>query len=300
MTFVVFNGASGGLGRHLGTALTERNLQNAPLGSRLGDVDSLLSELEQLVVEPGTALALIQSAALVSVGAAADDPDRAYDVNVTRTVDTVAAFAGWAADRGHAPGVVFVSSGHVYAPPDPGNRVAEDAPVRPMSVYAKTKLAAEERLRDLAEQLDHRLIVARVFGMIGPDQRPGYLLPGLVRRAREGDLVEIPGLDNVRDYLDTRDVAGHLASLVVEGDGGTVNVCSGEPTRVGDLLDQVLQVEHGADPQALEAARRRVTSAPGRDSDVAWLVGDPTRLARYATGPVRSISIGETIAEAMA
>jgi GDP-4-dehydro-6-deoxy-D-mannose reductase len=300
--FVVFNGAGGGLGRHLGPALALHDLPNAALDARLGDAGGLNEELGRLTVEEGTSMALIQCAALTSVEGVTRDPDAAYDVNVTRTAATAAAFIEWAGDHGHPPAIVFVSSGHVYAPAEPGTHLSEDDPVRPLSVYARTKLAGEQRLRDLAGDLGAGLVVARVFGMIGPDQRSHYLLPGLIRRVRDGDLASVPGLEHVRDYLDTRDVAHTLASLVVtSGDAiETLNVCSGEPTRIADLLDRIIQVEHGADRRALAAARETVTGAPGRDSDVAWLVGDPTRLISLTGHPARRIAIGDTVAEAMA
>lgn len=298
MTVVVYNGATGGLGRHLGAALADRQLAGAALSSRLGDTAAITAELDQIAIEPGSAIALIQSAAFVPVREVSSDPETAYDINVTRTATTAAAFVEWAADHDHPASIVFVSSGHVYAPTEPGVRVSEDAPVRPMSVYAKTKLAGEERLRAVADGRGARLLVARVFGIIGPDQRPSYLLPGLIRRARENDLAAVPGLDHVRDYLDARDVARHLAILAAVGSApDTVNVCSGEPTRIGDLLDEVLRVTHAGDADALAAARSSITAAPGRDSDVPWLVGDPTLLDKHGDGVIRSIDLTDTVAE---
>jgi nucleoside-diphosphate-sugar epimerase len=299
--FVVFNGAGGGLGRHLGAALAGRGIQGAALHARLGDRETLLEELDDLPIEAGAPLALIQNAAVVPIDTTGADPGGAYEVNVTQTGETAGAFIEWAGDHGHVPGVVFVSSGHVYAPPVPGKRVAENAPVRPMSVYARTKLAGEERLRTLLDDHAGKFVAARVFGMIGPDQRPSYLLPGLIRRARSGDLGGVPGLDYVRDYLDARDVARHLASLAGSIDTAveTVNVCSGEPSRIGELLDRILQIEHAGDERALAAARERVTAAPGRDSDVTWLVGDPSLLAERVGEPIRSVDLSDTIAEAM-
>lgn len=301
MTFVVFNGAGGGLGRRLGPTLTDRGLPNTALASRLGDTEALAAELELMPIDSGSPIVLIQSAAMVPVGDVAQHPDEAFDVNVTRTAATAAAFVGWASDHGHDPSIVFVGSGHVYAPTEPGGLVSEDAPVRPMSLYAKTKLAGEERLRALASDRGVRMVAARVFGMIGPDQRPSYLLPGLIRRVRENDLAAIPGLDNVRDYLDVRDVARHLASLAADRSApDVVNVCSGEPTRIGDLLDELLEVEHQGNADALAEARRLVTAAPGRSSDVPWLVGDPTLLAKHTDGPIRSIELADSVADAMA
>ena len=300
--FVVYNGATGGLGRHLGPALAERGLPATALGSRLGETDDLADELERLPVEPGVPVTLLQSAGIVSVDASEGNPERAFDVNVTRTGETALAFTDWTLANGHEPGIVFVSSGHVYAPPQTGQRLNESSPVEPRSVYAATKLEGEERLRALAADQDAALVIGRVFGLIGPGQAEHYLLPGLIRRVRSGDLSNVPGLNLVRDYLDARDVARHLAGLASDAQASPemVNVCSGEETRIGDLLDELLAQEHRDDPAALEEARGQVSAAPGRPTDVTWSVGDPSLLADITDFPIRSISIAETLAEAVA
>ena len=156
-------------------------------------------------------------------------------------------------------------------------------------------------MRVLAEDQDARLIIGRVFGLIGPAQGEHSLLPGLIRRIRSGELSQVPGLEFVRDYLDARDVARHLTGLAgdTQASPGLVNVCSGEETRIGDLLDTLLTLEFAEDPGALDEARRKVGAAPGRPTDVAWMVGDPSLLEKSADGPIRSIAIVETLADAV-
>ena len=116
MPYVVYNGATGGLGRHLGRALADRGLPNTALRSRLGDTNVLAGELEHLPVEAGTPVTLIQSAGMVSIEASQANPNKAFDVNVERTGDSVLAFTEWALANGHEPSIVFVSSGHVLRP----------------------------------------------------------------------------------------------------------------------------------------------------------------------------------------
>lgn len=302
--YAVYNGASGGLGRHLGRALDDAGIPSWPLLSRLGDVRGQWEELRDLSVAWSSRIVLIQSAALVPVRVAEEDPDLAYDVNVSKTEATVTAFVEWATKYGHEPSVVFVSSSHVYAPPKQGTLLTEASPTEPLSVYAKTKLEAEDRLRAIASRKELALCLARVFGMIGPQQRSDYLLPGLIRRARTGDLSAIQGLDYVRDYLDARDIARHLASLCSglprHREELLVNVCSGEATRIGDILDLVLGEVHRNDPGALHAARGSVTAASGRPTDVNWAVGDPSLLAALTRPPIRSLPLATTVAEAVA
>ena len=297
--YVVFNGATGGLGARFGAALRERGLSASRLNTRLGDAAGLIEELDQLTVDPESRLVLIQSAGMVSVPECEQQPEAAHDINVTRTIDAVRTFVEWATARRIASRVLFVSSAHVYAASEPGERLTESAPTAPRSVYATTKLEAERGLTALADVFGIEIAVCRVFGAIGPDQRPHYLLPGLINRVRTGDLIGVPGLDYVRDYLDTRDIARHLASVSALTGSVVVNVCSGEGTRIGDLLDELLALIHAEDPAALEDARSRVSAAPGRDTDVPWSVGDPTLLAELVGEPIRSIPLSTTLADAV-
>lgn len=295
---VVFNGATGGLGRHLAKAITDLGATSCALTARLGDERGTIEELSALPVDIRGHAVLIQSAGMVPVRACESDPDAAFDVNVDKTVRTAEAFARAMQRRGASAAIVFVSSGHVYAQPRHRERLDENAPLGPRSVYAESKLRGEEALASVMADHDGRFTAARVFGLLGPHQRAEYLLPGLIRRAKTGAWDGIPGLHHVRDYLDARDAAAHLAYLAVHvGSGGRVpalvNVCSGEPTSVLDVLVHVM-TSLGTDPESVSPS-----PAPGRPSDVPWVVGDPSLLRSITQRPLRSIPLERTVADAI-
>ncbi len=95
-------------------------------------------------------------------------------------------------------------------------------------------------------------------------------------------------------------LASTLSTVGIAEEVNTANVCSGEPTRIGDLLDLVLRIVHQGDPDELQRARRAVAPAPGRPSDIEWSVGDPTRLSQMIAEPIRAIPIADTVADALA
>lgn len=300
---VVYNGGTGALGRHFGSSLADAGMTSHSLASRLGDTAGLSDELDRLTIESGAKLTLIQSAGIVSVARCQNNPAEAFDVNVTRTEATVHGFLQWAADHDITPSIVLVSSGHVYAAPERGRRVTELSPTDPRSVYAETKLEGERVIRTRAAAHGIDLIIGRVFGMLAPDQPPDSLLPRLIERVRSGDLASVPGLDYVRDYLDARDVARHVGTLAAR-DGrrnhAVVNICSGEETRIGSILNELLALRGQQDSASLEEAAKQVSAAPGRPTDIPWLVGDPSLLSELIAGPIRSIPISDTLAEAVA
>jgi nucleoside-diphosphate-sugar epimerase len=149
-------------------------------------------------------------------------------------------------------------------------------------------------------------VIARIFGLVGPDQPPNYLLPGLISRVRENRLAEIPGLHHLRDYLDTRDVCRHLVALArdlqTRGPRGTriVNLCSGEATAVEEILNRVLEIQYSGDQDGLARALSEVSAAPGRPTDAHRVVGDPTRLLALGCEPIRSIPLDQTVLDAIA
>lgn len=295
---ILYNGATGGLGRHVRGAGERAQQSTQDIGTRLHDRDGLMATLD--AIPAPAALTFIHLAAMVSVPACESDPALARAINVDAAVQTVHAVAEWAIRHGTPCRVILASTGHVYAVSPPGSRIAESATVNPRSIYASTKLAAERQLASLASGLGIELVIARIFGLIAPVQPNHYVLPGLIHRALDGRLEDIPGLDNVRDYLDARDVCDALLALAtcpVPSACTLVNVCSGNPVSVRDLLRAVLEV---LDPGQALSRSSLATPAPGRPDDVPWLVGDPTLLQGLIEAPLALTPLKATVADAIA
>jgi nucleoside-diphosphate-sugar epimerase len=189
-----------------------------------------------------------------------------------------------------------VSTAHIYAPVQPPRRIQESDPIAPRSVYAKTKYEAEVALRELGKEQQVDILIARVFGIVAPSQPANYVLPGLLRRLREKDSSPIPGLRNVRDYLDARDICAHLVDLAALAEwppNGLINVCSGEPTVIADLWTLLVNAIPSA--KSLPAPRE----AFGRPDDIPWIVGDPDRLVQLLGHSPRLTPLHKTIKDAL-
>lgn len=293
---ILYNGASGGLGQYLAGSLDGLEESAHALNARLEDQSGLAAELARL--EPSGAVTFIHLAARVSVPACEADPPGAFDTNVRLAGATVATVLDWASRCGASVRVMYVSSGHVYASPPLGSRVAESAPTLPRSVYAHTKLAAEQAILTVTSQRSVPFLVARVFGLLSPRQAPNYVLPALIERARSGNLNNVPGLDFARDYLDARDVCDDLlllSSAPWPEQSLVVNVCSGIAVTIRDLLGAVVAL---VDPMRVDEVRD-VAAAPGRPDDVRWLVGDSSRFIDLTGSPPQRIPLSRTVADAV-
>jgi nucleoside-diphosphate-sugar epimerase len=295
---IIYNGASGGLGRYFATPLGRLDERSHALTARLEDTAGLEAELDEL--DPRGTVTLIHLAARVSVPACESDPSAAYNINVSLAQSTVATVLDWALRRDAKARVIYVSSGHVYAAQPEGIRASEEAPTLPRSVYAQTKLAAEQALGPLALGRGVPFLAARVFGLLAPRQAPNYVLPGLIERARSGRVEDVPGLDFARDYLDARDVCENLLSLASVRwpvKSLVVNVCSGIPVTIRELLRTAL---YEIDPERADEMARNARPAPGRADDIRWLVGDPSRFIHLTGRPPQQIPLARTVADAVA
>lgn len=126
----------------------------------------------------------------------------------------------------------------------------EDLPTAPVTAYGKAKdelRAALERLRQIRR---FNLTWARLFYLHGEGQAAGSLLPQLKAAITHGDATfNMSGGQQLRDYLPVDDAARYLVVLALNGrDNGVVNVCSGRPVSVRELVEEVVR-KHGSSIQ---------------------------------------------------
>ena len=153
---------------------------------------------------------------------------------------------GWleALDRVSAPlRLVLAGSAAVYgegAAPDRPTR--ETDPMRPTSRYGHAKLAALELAVTATAQRGHDVQTGIVFNLIGARQPP-HMVPRVfieqALNARNG-LFESGHSGDIRDFLQVTDAANALIAMARFGAKGDVlNVATGRPTRISEILDIV-------------------------------------------------------------
>jgi len=184
----------------------------------------------------------------------------------------------------HAAGarVVVVSSAHVLAPADAP--LDESAQLAPRGDYAAAKAAVEDLARAARPEVD--VVIARIFGSLGPGLPRGLFLPDLLARLVAGEPhIRLAGPDGVRDWTDGRDVATALRLLatIPLASERVFHVGSGRPTRLSDCATRLA---HALGSTA------RIEFAAG--ASPTW-IADATRL-RDTTGWRPQHDLGATIA----
>ncbi len=120
-----------------------------------------------------------------------------------------------------------------------GGPLREDSAVDPRTLYAASKLSMLMLAQQLTQQTEAVLTWARLFYLYGPFEPEQRLVPSVVHALlAEHEFAASTGTQ-VRDYLHVSDMAGALCALVEAEVGGTVNVCSGVPTSVRELLVEI-------------------------------------------------------------
>lgn len=117
-----------------------------------------------------------------------------------------------------------------------------DMSTMPNNPYGYAKDALRKQLDFLRSTKPFNLTWGRLFYMFGEGQSGTSLLPKLKEAVLRGDKVfNMSGGEQLRDYLPVKEVARKIVQLALaQSDGGTVNICSGQPISVRKLVEQWL------------------------------------------------------------
>jgi nucleoside-diphosphate-sugar epimerase len=140
---------------------------------------------------------IIPLAALVGAPLCAKDPDTAEAVNRD-------AIASMLRQLSKDQRVIYPTTNSGYGIGEPGKACTEETPLRPISVYGRTKAEAEKAVMDFGSSVGFRL--ATVFGC-SPRMRLDLLVNDFVYRAVTDKAVVLFEAHFIRNYIHIRDVA---------------------------------------------------------------------------------------------
>jgi GDP-4-dehydro-6-deoxy-D-mannose reductase len=227
----------------------------------------------QAVMRDVRPAAVYHLAALSHVAESWSAAANSFRVNAEGTLNVLVA----ARDAGVGRVLVVGSAEEYGAVRDADLPIDEDTPLRPMTPYGASKVAADYLALQAYLGAGLETVRARPFNHTGPGQSPRFLVPALARRVAEAerageDKVLVGSLDPVRDITDVRDVVRAYRSLVERGEPGEVyNVCSGRGTTVREIAERLLAHAH----RKLELV---VDENLVRKVEVPRLVGNPSKI----------------------
>jgi GDP-6-deoxy-D-talose 4-dehydrogenase len=289
LTRTLVTGANGFTGNWLignllasGHAVTETVArQGAPETPSRRSLDITSLEACRKVIDEVRPNYIVHLAAISFVGH--NDPLDFYRVNVLGTLNLLQACA----DVGHTPRKVLVaSSANVYGNMT-SDAIDESFPVAPVNHYAASKAAMESLVRTWFDRLP--VLIVRPFNYTGRGQTSNFLVPKIVEHfVRREPEISLGNIDVARDFSDVRYVVRVYGALLDSSAvGETVNVCTGQPYTLREILAMASEITG----HELEI---RVNPAFVRQTDVKMLAGSPVKL-RKLVPEVEAIGFRETL-----
>ena len=181
--------------------------------------------------------------------------------------------------------------------------VGEDAPLRPRSLYAASKVAQEHYALAWAESTGGSVVALRYHNVYGPGMPRDTPYSGVAAIFRSSlEKGEAPRVyedgGQMRDFVHVDDIAAANLAAVDAGPEGfdAFNVCSGKPVSIRDVAS-VLGQARGVSPVVTGQYRsgdvRHIVADPARAADVLGFraVVDPADgLREFATAPLRGVA----------
>ena len=238
--------------------------------------------------------AVYHLAGQANVGASWENPAETFSVNALGTVNVLEAVRTMTA----LPRVLCVGSAEVYGKVAAHELpLTEMSPLRPVSPYASSKVAAEYAAVQAFLGFGVPTLRVRAFNHIGPGQGSGFVVSALAKRIvdaqRSGQRQITAGnITTRRDFTDVRDVVRAYRLIMSRGEPGAVyNVCTGVDLSIAELAQRLIDLAGGTLELVVDPEHQRIV-------DVPVLRGDAMAL-RVDTGWIPEVPLDATLTDVL-
>ena len=160
---------------------------------------------------------------------------------------------------------LLVSSSAVYGHiPAQHMPIVEDRMLKPTTIYGVAKATQELIAARFFGEFQLPIMIARPFNLVGVGEPRSMLTSNLASQIADAQrnatqaTISLRHRVTQRDYTDIRDAVRAYWLLLEHGQPGeTYNVCSGQATSIGQVLDDLLAIA------GVEAIVRETSSGPG-------------------------------------
>ena len=122
--------------------------------------------------------------------------------------------------------------------------ISETSKLQPTTSYGLSKLTQELVSQKLCQSYNLPLIFTRTFLLVGPGQKPGFVVNDLAKTIATGAKTITLGNPNIRrDFTDVRDACRAYYLLMAKGrPGEAYNVCSGKTVTIADIARRLIRL----------------------------------------------------------
>jgi nucleoside-diphosphate-sugar epimerase len=154
-------------------------------------------------------------------------------------------------------------------------------PTRPHTSYGTCKLALHSMLDAYAHQTHLSSAWGRIFFLYGPYEHPSRLVASVVRSVLQGEPARCSQGRQVRDFLHVEDAAHAFVALLMSTIDGPVNIASGQPIAVREVVYKIADKAGRRDLIVLGAVPVGPNEPPLVCADVRRLSADVGWSPRY-------------------
>ena len=115
----------------------------------------------------------------------------------------------------------------------------ERTPLMPSTLYGSCKHALQIMLGAFARQTGISAAWGRIFFLYGPHEHPARLVASVIRSLLKDEPARCSPGDQIRDFLHVRDVADAFVALLEAVVTGPVNIGSGQPVAVKEIVHKI-------------------------------------------------------------
>ena len=144
-------------------------------------------------------------------------------------------------------------------------------PCRPATLYGAAKYCTQLLLDAWSRQTAMSSAWGRVFFLYGPGEYPSRLVPSVINSLLNGEPAQCTHGEQVRDFMHVEDVAAAFVALLDSDVKGVVNIASGTPLALKEIVYTIADKMGRRDLVQLGAV-------PSNVDDPAALIADIERL----------------------
>ena len=245
MTTFALTGSTGFVGRQILRALIERGCRVRVIkrpGNRLPDWDNRnrieIAEIPDLFAASRQELEPLLAGCDTLIHAAWYAEPGQY-LHSPRNVDCLIGTLRLAQAFQTSGGRRFVGIGTCFEYDVNAGWLKPDTPLLPKTPYAAAKVSAFQMLSQLLLPTGQSFAWCRLFYLYGEGEDARRLVPYLRVKLAAGELVELTGGRQIRDFLDVREAGERIAAVALSDQQGPVNICSGRPITVRELAERI-------------------------------------------------------------
>ena len=233
---------------------------------------------------------VIHLAALIDVGESEQEPQKYWLTNLQGTSNVLQAMLSCGCKQ-----IIFASTAAVYGNIEEQRGLVEDDPTKPVSVYGKTKLAAENLIKNYCQQFSFRSCIFRFFnvgGGLDHHEKQIHLIPLILQKMQRQQEFTVFGDDYntrdgscLRDYIHVQDlcvVITKAITLVNNEPGYNIfNLGHNQGYTVNEIIDHCLCLakmdRKFSNDSIVENFERSLRIGPRRPGDPDFLLANPRK-----------------------